>query len=293
MRRRAMWVYETPELLSSGASRKELIEFCQPRGITDLFLQSHVVAGKAAQTYEVTDAAKLRNLLRELTAAGLRAHALLGDPAHTLRDHHDRVLARIDALLEFNRAGTPAERFSGIHLDVEPHGLPEWKSADEARKCDLLTQFVELNARVVDRLHERAPETVLGVDIAFWLDKTKPDGSPALPVTFRGLTTDATRHLLGFVDHLGIMSYRGRTEGPNGMIALVARSVASADELGKGRVFVGVKMAEIGPANESFYGRTEAEMNIELDKVDATYGSHRGYAGLAYFMYGAYRTMPR
>jgi hypothetical protein len=44
---------------------------------------------------------------------------------------------------------------------------------------------------------------------------------------------------------------------------------------------------------ESFFGRTEQDMDAELRKVDEAYGSHRGYAGPAFFMYSAYRTMPR
>jgi hypothetical protein len=38
---------------------------------------------------------------------------------------------------------------------------------------------------------------------------------------------------------------------------------------------------------------TEQQMNAELQKVDETYGSHRGYAGIAFFMYSAYKVMPQ
>lgn len=289
---RAMWVYETPALLRSAAAREELIEFCAPRKIMDVFLQAHFVAKAKGGPYEISDATAMRELLREANAHGLRVHALAGDPAHTLRENHGKVLARVEAFAVFNEGGASKERFAGLHLDIEPHGLPQWKKASDVEKAELLTQFVEVNAKVVERLHARAPSALYGADVAFWFDKTKPDGTPVYPVTFRGVTTDATRHLLGFVDHVGSMSYRGQVEGKNGTIALVARSIASADQA-KGRVFVGVKMADIGPRMESFYGRTEREMNAELSKVDAAYRTRRGYAGLAYFMYAAFKTMPR
>jgi hypothetical protein len=288
---RAMWVYETADLLHTDAARGELLEFCVPRKITDLFLQTHFVAKAKGGSYEIADAAALRGLLREAKARGLRVHALAGDPAHTLRENHEKVLARVEAFAAFNEGGAKDERFAGLHFDIEPHALPQWKKANDAEKAELLTQFVELNAKVVERLHERSPDALYGADITFWLDKTKPDGTPVYPVTFRGVTTDATRHLLGFVDQLGVMSYRGTVEGENGMIAIVARSIASADKA-KGRVFVGVKMANIGARMETFYGHTEQEMDAELRKVDAAYSAHRGYAGLAYFMYAAFKTMP-
>lgn len=289
---RAMWVYETPELLRSEAVRAELVAFCAPRKITDLFLQAHFVAKTKGGPYEIADAAAMRGLLRVANGHGLRVHALAGDPAHTLRENHERVLARVEALAVFNENAAPEERFAGLHLDIEPHGLPQWKKASDKEKAALLTQLVEVNVQVVERLHTRAPGVLYGADIAFWFDKTKPDGTPVYPVTFRGVTTDATRHLLGFVDHVGSMSYRGEVEGKNGMIAIVAHSIASADEA-KGRVFVGAKMANIGPPMESFYGRTEQEMDAALSKVDAAYAGHRGYAGLAYFMYAAFKTMPQ
>lgn len=288
----AMWVYETAELLRSDAAREELLAFCAPRKITDLFLQAHFVAKTKGGPFEIADAAAMRTFLHEAIAHGLRVHALAGDPMHTLRENHERVLARVDAFGAFNASAAASERFAGLHFDIEPHALPQWKTASDAEKAELLTQFVQLNDKVIERLHARAPGAIYGADIAFWLDKTRPDGSPVYPVTFRGVTTDPTRHLLGLVDNLGVMSYRGEVEGKNGLIAIVARSIDSADHA-KGRIFVGVKMAKIGPPAESFYGRTEKEMDAELRKVDAAYRPHRGYAGLAYFMYSAFKAMPQ
>ena len=51
-------------------------------------------------------------------------------------------------------------------------------------------------------------------------------------------------------------------------------------------------MADIGPKLESFYGQTESQMMASLQTVDETYRPHPGYAGLAFFMYEAFKTMP-
>jgi hypothetical protein len=287
---RAMWVYETSQILGSDTARAELLEFCQPRRITDLFLQAHFV--KKDDQFEIADAAAMHAFLREANQRGVRVHALAGDPVQTLRQNHDRVLARVNAFAAFNEGGARDERFAGLHLDVEPHALPQWKGASDAEKCDLLTQFVELNAKVAERLHAHAPDALYGADITFWFNKTQDDGSPVFPVTFRGVTADSTTHLLGFVDNLGVMSYRRSAEGKNGTIAIVERSIAAADHA-KGRIFVGVKMAHIGPANESYFGQTEEQISADLSKIDRAYSGHRGYAGIAYFMYSAFKAMPR
>ncbi|MGV3658761.1 MAG: hypothetical protein ACO1TE_01215 [Prosthecobacter sp.] len=293
-RMRAMWAYETVKLLGSTQASDELVKFSKSRGITDVFLQARFVRKAKNAPFEVENPAGMQALLRTATAESIRVHALTGDPMHALRANHARVHARVEALAAFNEEAGPDARFAGLHLDIEPHALPAWKTASDAEKCALLTQFVEVNVSTAELLHKRAPGVILGTDIVFWLDKVKEDGTPVYPVTFRGVTKDAAKHLLDAVDHVGIMSYRGRAEGPNGIIAIVKRTLAYADaDTVRGRAFIGVKMADIGPQMETFFGRTEQEMDAEVRKIEAAYGTRRGYAGPAYFMYEAYRAMPQ
>lgn len=289
---RAMWVYETEELLGSGKAGAEMLAFAKSRRITDLFLQAHFISKTKADTFEIAEAAKMKNLLRDASAQGIRVHALAGDPMHTLRENHSRVLGRVEALAAFNKSTGPSARFAGLHFDIEPHALPVWKTASDEQKCVLLTQFVEVNVAAAELLRARAPGVIFGTDIVFWLDKLKDDGTPAYPVTFRGAAKDAAKHLLDVVDNVGIMSYRGTAEGPNGIISLVEKTITYADTA-KGRAFIGVKMADIGEKIETFFGRTEQEMDAEVLKVEKAYAAHRGYAGIAYFMYAAYKAMPQ
>lgn len=290
-----MWVYQTEALLAESPQRTELFEFCRRRHITDLFWQTHYRVDRrtgAPYSCTITNATALRGFLRDANGLGFHIHALSGDAAYVLPENHARARARADATIAFNQAAAPAERFAGVHFDIEPHVLPQWKTADNAQRCRWLTQFVELNAAVVERLHARAPGLLYGADVAFWLDKTNADGSAVYPVTFRGKTKDPTKHLLDLIDNLGVMSYRNFAQGKNGLIDLTEKAINYADKA-HGRAFVGVKMADIGPRVETFFGRTEQEMERELRHVADKFTSHRGYAGLAFFMYSAYRTMPQ
>lgn len=287
---RAMWVYKTAPIEASAPEQAHLFGFCRQRGITDLFWQAHFDRANDDRRV-MADSPGLRAFLRAAHQHALRIHALGGDPAHTLARNHPRVLAMADGLIAFNVGGQPGETFDGLHLDIEPHALPEWKKASPAEKCDLLTQFVTVHTLAAGRLHTAAAHLLYGADIVFWLDKTNPDGSPAYPVTFRGITKDAAKHLLDVVDNVGIMSYRDTAEGRNGILALVEKTIAYADTA-RGRAFVGVKMAGIGPKNEGFFGQTEAQMMAKLRPVDDTCRTHRGYAGLAFFMYEAFKVMP-
>jgi hypothetical protein len=286
-----MWVYKTEALVNSEAEQQQLFAFCEKRHITDLFWQVHFekTAGVASRLKAgPADAA----FLKAAHAQKLRIHALTGDPSHTLTQKHDRVLSCVEALIQFNQGTEPEGRFDGLHLDIEPHGLAEWKKADVPAKCRLLTEFVDVHAKVAERLKLASAGLVFGTDIVFWLDKTLADGSPVYPVLYRGTTRDPVQHLLGMVDHVAIMSYRGTVEGRNGTISLVQRTIAQADE-SKAEVFIGVKMAKIGPAMESYFGRSEAEMQADLQRLEAVYRPHASYAGVAYFMHEAYKIMPQ
>lgn len=286
---RGMWVYKTKDIAASDEECARLFAFCAKRQITDLFWQVHFT--KPDDKTRVLDNAEMtRAFLRKAHAYAIRIHALFGDPSHALREKHGVVLASTDGVTAFNQAGPQDARFDGIHLDIEPHGLTRWKKADLAQKRDLLTQFVEVHHLAAQRLHAADAKLILGADIVFWLDKVNADGSAVYPVTFNGVTQDPAKHLLDAVDHIAIMSYRSKVEGPNGMLSLVARTIASADA-SKARVFVGAKMTDIGPKMETFFGQTEAQMMEALARVDDTYRPHPGYAGLAFFMYEAFKTM--
>ena len=287
---RGMWVYKSDAIAASPTASDQLFDFCAKRHITDLFWQVHFTrlndGSRILKNAEMTHA-----FLQRAHARSLRIHALFGDPSHTLNAKHAIVFASADGVIAFNRDGPVEARFDGVHLDIEPHGLPQWKKADLAQKCDLLSQFVEVNHQVATRVHAADAILVYGADIVFWLDKTKPDGQAAYPVTFQGVSKDAAKHLLDVVDHVAIMSYRNTAEGQNGIVPLVAKTIAYADTC-KAKVFVGAKMADIGPKMESFYGQTESQMMKALQPVDETFRPHPAYAGLAFFMYEAFKTMP-
>jgi hypothetical protein len=285
-----MWVYKTEEIVKSPTAAAELIRFCQERRIADLFWATHYI--KENGSARIEEAPALREFLARAGRAGIRVHALSGDPSDIQPRNHERVLARVEATIRFNEAGTADARFAGVHFDIEPHAQPSWKTSSGAERSSLLTEMVTVHEKAARRLHERAPSLVYGADVVFWLGKTDPDGSPVYPVTVGGKMADPEAHLLRIVDHLALMSYRSFAQGKNGIIELVRKTVERADQT-KCRVFVGVKMADIGPPLETFFGKTEREMQAAVAAIERAFEGHASYAGVSYFMYAAYREMPR
>jgi hypothetical protein len=284
-----MWVYNTAAIASSIQEQERLFSFCRERGIRDLFWQVHFSKTEVPVCI-LENATAQRSFLRAAHEHKIRVHALTGDPSHTRLPKHARVLALLEALLIFNADSDDGSRFDGLHLDIEPHGLPEWKSADKELRCELLSQFVEMHRVVAERLRREQDPIQLGTDLVFWLNKTDPDGLPEYPVALHGQTKDPMAFILDLVDRVAIMSYRDTTEGRNGIVAIVAPTLSQAG-FTKAKVYVGVKMAPIGSAKESYYGRSEAEMWSDLKSVDEAYGTQPSYAGMAFFHYESFQEM--
>jgi hypothetical protein len=87
----------------------------------------------------------LIHLLGVMHRANIRVEALLSSTdADEPGKHRDNLLERIDRVIEFNRSH-PANRFDGIHLDIEPQQRPENKGPGNLR---FLSSLVDAFAAV-------------------------------------------------------------------------------------------------------------------------------------------------
>lgn len=111
---RGMWAWSTRRRLDRPAGTSSLLETVRMVGLTELYLS--VNDG-------VLDDPRLPAMLSELSRAGVRVEALSGDARWYLPEQRAAVLGFVDAVAAFNARGGP--QFAGIHLDIEPHQLPE------------------------------------------------------------------------------------------------------------------------------------------------------------------------
>ncbi|NQU74045.1 MAG: hypothetical protein HQ547_05000, partial [Candidatus Omnitrophica bacterium] len=134
---RAMWVWGMSEeivLDDPAGSRAEFFSFCEaPHGdaskaVTIIYFSSSAGGIDLISSFPE----ELRGFLAAAHSRGLRVDCLTGDKswATPTRFIDETWIGRIkgeekcDAILAFNTgASFGAERFDGIHYDVEPHGL--------------------------------------------------------------------------------------------------------------------------------------------------------------------------
>src|SRR5262249_26887253 len=111
---RGMWVWGTAKRLDDAHGTERLLETCRSARLNEVYLS----VGNGALEH-----AGLRDLVVSLRDAGIRVEALMGEADWYLPNRRAAMLAVIDRVGAFNRANPAA--FAAIHLDVEPHQIPE------------------------------------------------------------------------------------------------------------------------------------------------------------------------
>jgi hypothetical protein len=237
---RALWVWNTAEIIDAPAAQRALVEFARRGRITQLFLQLPDAPSQRRASGEIVlDATRWKAFLGFLGGSGLRAHALVGSPEDALPDHHERVLATVQNVVAYNAAAAPGDRFAGMHFDIEPYLLPGFRGT---RRQQILAGYLDLVAKTAQRTGSAGIE--FGVDIPFWYDSLD-DLTGELPlVEYRGTRKPANEHVLDLVDSAAVMTYRTTAYGADSIVALAEGELRYAAAKGK-RVFVGLETTHL------------------------------------------------
>jgi hypothetical protein len=196
----------------------------------------------------------IRQSVRLLHAEQVDVYALSGEPQWTFRHHVAMAWA--------HRALRLAP-FDGLHLDIEPHALKNWKIDQQALVADYLALMAKL-----------APlPGPLEVDVQFAYGRiATPGGS-----TFAD-------DILDQVDGVTVMTYRDTAEGSNGMLAIAEDWLTRATAADK-PVWLA---AETNPYPVcvycTFYEEGQAQMASVLADVDTTErsgGRYPTYQGIS------------
>jgi len=206
--RKALWVWTTDEIYPNAKQRSDLLAYAKKHAYTDLFCQMRYTYEGGTLQLQLVD--EQRAFLAAAHAAGLTIHALDGHRDYVLPENHARMLTLVETLAAFNAAGPADARYDAVHLDNEPYLLKGWNDAAERQR--IVNAFVDLNRQLKQRC--TAAGLSFGLDIPFWFDR------PDYVYTGGDGQTQLLEAIFRTVDNLGIMSYRERATGPNGVVAV-------------------------------------------------------------------------
>lgn len=282
---RALYVWNLADELPHT---DELLALCQSASIKHLYL----AVSKQVLTLPVED---LDALVGSAALLGIQCHAVLSENTWALAENHASGLNRILAILALNEAFTGPGRFSGIHIDMEVHSLPEFKAAKSAYKLtgdpqalielqDLMGQWLDFNEAATQVARTVTPPLYVSTITPQWF--LKADSPYAL--TWRGVDQNVTLHLMGVVDEVVVLAYYYK---PTKIAKRAVEEMAAAALPGMAAVRVAVNISHKSlPAETLWYGGLEA-MEEALAHIQATYENAAGYAGTAIHMYESLRML--
>lgn len=277
---RAIWMWEEDSyaLLEQPARAQDAIRFLQRQGIRTLYLYADAHDGRLLLRSQPQRYARL---IRQLHAAGMQVHALLGSwPLHTERyvlpAHRSEALAMLQRVIDYNLAAEPEARFDGVNLDIEPHVLDAWPAQREA----LLQGFIDLGEAFMALKRRANVPLQIGPAIPFWFD--------GIPLRRGDRTRPASEFLQDIYDHVVLMDYRNKAEGPDGILSHASQELAYARLIGK-PVLIGIETSANELAKLTFHHLREADLERELAATQRALQGDRAFGGFVLHHYGSYR----
>ena len=113
---RSTWFWDTVEIIEN---KEEIIGFFKTRGVDDVYLQVNPSVG--TEHYH--------QFIEMAGAENIDVYALDGAPSWVTVKGHTSFLDFYDWLEAYQLEANESQRFSGVHLDVEPYLLSGWTTA--------------------------------------------------------------------------------------------------------------------------------------------------------------------
>ncbi|CAM4049912.1 hypothetical protein COLU111180_20865 [Cohnella lubricantis] len=256
---KATWLWDTPLIRASAA---DIVQFCKSNEINVIYLQIN-------RDIQASDYASFIRLAR---GNGIEVHALDGRTTWGFTANRRSIDRSFDWLALYQSNVAADERFSGIHVDIEPYALPYWDKTGS----DFVAQWQGNVRYIVQRAKDlRLP---IAADIPFWLSGfMTPDGKETL-----------SRWMMRHYGAVTILAYRDSAQGISNMAAAELTEAADLNI----PATVGVETVHsLEGANITFFEEGRARMNEQLDEAASLLAEHGTFAGLAIHDYKAWRAM--
>jgi hypothetical protein len=128
-----LWVWKGPSILQTQSNVESLRDFCRTNQINEAYLS-------VSQRGEMMPVTNMVRVIGVLHKSNIRIEALLSsENADEGGKHLEKLLNEVQSIVRFNQQNS-ANRFDGIHLDIEPQQRPENKGPGNLRFLPGLVQ---------------------------------------------------------------------------------------------------------------------------------------------------------
>ncbi|WP_336245738.1 copper amine oxidase N-terminal domain-containing protein [Paenibacillus apiarius] len=243
----------------------KLINFASDNHVTSVYLQIDVDI--APTIYE--------DFIRSAKEKHINVEALAGRPDWAYKSKQDQIKKFIAWVKNYNASVGTEARFDGLHFDIEPYLLAEWKTDNKA----VLESWMD-NLRLIEK-ETKDSDMKITLDVPYWLNTVKVPGTEY----------SFSAWLLEKFDCLVIMDYRNFALGKNGIVENANAMMREASTLNK-EVIVAVETAKnLESDRTSFYSKRIEAMEKELQAAHQKLSRYSSYAGFAIHDFKSWEAM--
>ncbi|OAH53065.1 hypothetical protein AWH48_11950 [Domibacillus aminovorans] len=267
---KAIWVWNTYFVKEPDF----VIGTCRRYKITTIYIGYKFYIQKATDD-------EYRAFIRKATSKGITVEALHGDPNWARNIFRYAGTDVIEAVHQYNISSAPEERFTGIHFDVEPHGmrgqLADYPDLWNIERVQLMRDWINNSIAWRDNCHSK--NLTLGGAFAFWLDDTE---TAPTPPEFG--TQPMSEIIMDIYDYYATMAYR---DSPAETFPLNVSELAYAEQQTiKKKLVIGMETRPEEPLSISYYDEILADgydvLEQATSEIDDYYTSSEGYGGIAF-----------
>jgi len=256
------WIWDSSII---EKDQEQLLSFASTHDVTAIYLQ--VNRDIAPKVYE--------QFIRRAKEKQIRVEALAGRPDWAYKTNQDQIQKFIAWTLQYNATAPLQARFDGLHFDIEPYLLAEWKTKNNI----ILENWIH-NLRFIEK-EAKGSGLKITLDVPYWLNNIKV---PNTQYSF-------SAWLLEKFDGLVIMDYRNHALGKNGIVENAQAMLREAVTLNK-QVIIAVETAKSSEGERtSFYAKSEAFMEQELQVAHEKLSRYASYGGMAIHDYKSWAAM--
>ncbi len=247
---RAMWVWNTSDLLASEEESNRFFDFCSNTAVKQVYLSLNLdtTLTPSGIRFALREPDAFRHFLDRAHRQNVEVEALTGTPEWAARENHATALAAVGAVIRFNRASPRPARFDGVHFDVEPYSLLGYGDAAHARV--LLGNFLVMTSLCSRRIHAQ-PGLRFTSDVPAYFFPSSSVELQRLLVKFDGKDKTVGEHLTSLLDYVTIMDYQHEADGAGGVIASALPALRYAASQGK-KIRVGIETS-VEPESTFFF----------------------------------------
>jgi hypothetical protein len=174
---RAVWfwasadsIYGSISVVGTPVRETQTLDFFNGHGIKKVY--------GSYQNRPVSEPAAIATWNAKLDAAGIESQFLMSENTWIFPTNHPGFLDKItQRVINFNAGQTAAGQFDGLHLDIEPQALNEFKDGTPTEKRDYLNLLRDTYAAV--RTHfvtNGLPDFPVYADLPVWFDSSSSVG---------------------------------------------------------------------------------------------------------------------